>query len=468
MRSSASGSAATKSVHTRSTVAAASKVPGQACPDSLDGPPPPTSLTDGGRSGVPAMSPRLAPPAEGTERRLAVIDMGSNTFRLVVFRYRPAGPFQLVDEIRDAVRLSGGAGPEGLHPEALERAAHTTRLYAAFCAASEVDTVAAVATSAVRDAANRDEALAALSAEGALEVRVLSAEEEAWYGYLGAVNSTTLGDGHVLDLGGGSVQVSQVLGRSLGPGGVATPGRGAHDRGVPPRRAGRARPDQGAAAPRGALPGRRAVARRRRRPHGRRGRHDPHPGEHAPAPHPLPAGRAARVHPHPPRDRGPGRRHGRAAGERAQPPRRPQARPRRHHARGRGRDLDDPRPGGRGGDRDLRPGPARGRLLRAAPLPRRPAPGGRRAAPERDEPGRDVPLRHPPRHARHRAGPGGLRRARPPGPAAAGPSRARAAVGGRDAPRRGRAGGLQRPPQARLLPGAQRRAAGLPRTRSWP
>ncbi len=50
----------------------------------------------------------------------------------------------------------------------------------------------------------------------ALPVRVLSAEEEAWYGYLGAVNSTTIGDGHVLDLGGGSVQVSQVVGRKLG------------------------------------------------------------------------------------------------------------------------------------------------------------------------------------------------------------------------------------------------------------
>ena len=47
-------------------------------------------------------------------------------------------------------------------------------------------------------------------------MRILSAEEEAWYGYLGAVNSTTLGDGHVLDIGGGSVQISQVVGRKLG------------------------------------------------------------------------------------------------------------------------------------------------------------------------------------------------------------------------------------------------------------
>ena len=90
------------------------------------------------------------------------------------------------------------------------------RLYAAFCEAAGVDDVAPVATSAVRDAANAEEVLDALSAGGALPLRILSAEEEAWYGYLGAVNSTTLGDGHVLDLGGGSVQVSQVVGRKLG------------------------------------------------------------------------------------------------------------------------------------------------------------------------------------------------------------------------------------------------------------
>jgi exopolyphosphatase/guanosine-5'-triphosphate,3'-diphosphate pyrophosphatase len=160
------------------------------------------------------MASRLAPPAGG-ERRLAVIDMGSNTFRLVVFSHRAGGAFQLVDEIRDAVRLSGGAGPEGLRPEAIERAAHTARLYAAFCGAAEIDAVEAVATSAVRDAANRARALEALSAGGRLPVRVLSAEEEAWYGYLGAVNSTTLGDGCVLDLGGGSLQLTQVVGRGL-------------------------------------------------------------------------------------------------------------------------------------------------------------------------------------------------------------------------------------------------------------
>lgn len=162
------------------------------------------------------MSPRVALPAGGAERRLAVIDMGSNTFRLVVFRYRPGGAFRLVDEILDTVRLSRGAGPDGIRPEAVERAAHTARLYAAFCAAEHIDEVDAVSTSAAREAANRDAVLDALAAGGRLPVRVLSALDEARYGYLGAVNSTTLGDGWVLDLGGGSIQATEVRGRRMG------------------------------------------------------------------------------------------------------------------------------------------------------------------------------------------------------------------------------------------------------------
>lgn len=145
-----------------------------------------------------------------------MIDMGSNTFRLVVFRYRPGGAYRLVDELRDTVRLSAGAGPEGIRPEAVERAAHTARLYAAFCAAEHIDEVDAVTTSAARDAANRDAVLDALTAGGRLPVRVLSDIEEARCGYLGAVNSTTLHDGWVLDLGGGSVQATEVRGRRMG------------------------------------------------------------------------------------------------------------------------------------------------------------------------------------------------------------------------------------------------------------
>ncbi len=153
------------------------------------------------------------PPAGA--RHLAVIDLGSNTFRLVVFRYRPGGSFQLVDEVRETVRLSAGAREDGIQTEALGRARRATHLYAAFCRAAGIADIRALATSAAREAANRDEVLAALSADGQLPVRILDADEEARYGYLGVVNSTTLRDGYFLDVGGGSVQMGRVAGRHL-------------------------------------------------------------------------------------------------------------------------------------------------------------------------------------------------------------------------------------------------------------
>ena len=93
-----------------------------------------------------------------------------------------------------------------------------------------------MATSAIRDATNREELLTQAYKRGGLQLEVLSPEEEARYGYLAVVNSTSIGDGVALDLGGGSLQ--------LVPGGRA-PGarhalvaarRGAHDRALPARR----------------------------------------------------------------------------------------------------------------------------------------------------------------------------------------------------------------------------------------
>jgi exopolyphosphatase / guanosine-5'-triphosphate,3'-diphosphate pyrophosphatase len=150
------------------------------------------------------------------ERRIAVVDLGSNSFRLVVFRSRPGRSFALTDEIRESVRLSAGAEGGALQPEAIARAAAAARLYGTFCRTTGLDEVIAVATSAIRDAVNQEQVLAAIRAGGTgLDARVLSAEEEARYGYLGIVNSTTLDDGHFLDIGGGSVQVGRITRRVL-------------------------------------------------------------------------------------------------------------------------------------------------------------------------------------------------------------------------------------------------------------
>ena len=148
------------------------------------------------------------------ERKLAVIDLGSNSFRLVVFSWLPYAWWRRTDEIHEAVRIGEGLDAAGeLQPEPMERALETLELYAHFCRATGVDEVRPVATSAIRDAANREDFLAAAAERSGLEVRVLSTEEEARYGYLAAVNSTTLADGVALDLGGGSMQLTRVEGR---------------------------------------------------------------------------------------------------------------------------------------------------------------------------------------------------------------------------------------------------------------
>lgn len=148
--------------------------------------------------------------------RVAVIDMGSNSFRLVVFQYEPGSWWALADEIREATRVSAGMGDESvLQPEPVDRAIHTAAVFASFLEAQGVERVDAVATSAIRDAANRDELLAAIRDRCGLEVRVISGAEEAWYGYLAIANSTTLQDGFGIDVGGGSVQLMRIEGRRL-------------------------------------------------------------------------------------------------------------------------------------------------------------------------------------------------------------------------------------------------------------
>src|SRR5690242_13506320 len=136
------------------------------------------------------------------ERRLAVIDCGSNSFRLVVFTYTDAW-WKRTDEIHESVRVGEGLDATGeLQEGPMERALETLELYAHFCQATDIHHIRAVATSAIRDAANQKQFLKAARKRSGLRLEVLSGEAEARYGYLAAVNSTTLTQGVVLDLGG--------------------------------------------------------------------------------------------------------------------------------------------------------------------------------------------------------------------------------------------------------------------------
>jgi exopolyphosphatase / guanosine-5'-triphosphate,3'-diphosphate pyrophosphatase len=150
-------------------------------------------------------------------QRIAVADMGSNSWRLVVFGYEPGTPWwSLVDEIREAVRVGAGMGEEGvLRPDRIDRALHTAAVFASFCRASGIDQVEAVATSAIRDSVNGGELLDAIRDQTGLDPRVISGGEEARYDWLAIANSTTIEDGFGLDIGGGSIQTLRLEDRRL-------------------------------------------------------------------------------------------------------------------------------------------------------------------------------------------------------------------------------------------------------------
>ena len=154
--------------------------------------------------------------AEQPNRQVAVIDLGSNSWRLVVFTYAPDSWWKRTDELYETVRIGAGLGATGrLGDDAIQRGLETLGVFARFCAANGIDAddVHAVATSAIRDADNGREFVRAARAGHRPEDRGAAVEEEARFGYIAAVNTSTITDGAVLEIGGGSMQLIEVADR---------------------------------------------------------------------------------------------------------------------------------------------------------------------------------------------------------------------------------------------------------------
>jgi len=157
-------------------------------------------------------------------QRIAIIDLGSNTARVIVMNAIPGYAYRLEDEIREVVRLRQGMTRHGLSDDAMTRALFTLRLFTRFCRSLKVETVLATATSAVRDAANGSLFLERVQQETGLIIQVLDGEREAYYGVIGVLNEVPLTTGWVVDIGGGSAQISEVHDQRFGRGASLTLG----------------------------------------------------------------------------------------------------------------------------------------------------------------------------------------------------------------------------------------------------
>jgi exopolyphosphatase/guanosine-5'-triphosphate,3'-diphosphate pyrophosphatase len=142
--------------------------------------------------------------------RLAAIDMGTNSTRLLVADGEDgrAGPLSPIERHMHITRLGQGVNAaRRLHPDAIERTLAVLRKYRDIMDSSGVEGVRASATSAARDAANRDELLGPAAEILGTAVELLSGEEEGRLTFLGATTGLDAPAPHlVVDIGGGSTE----------------------------------------------------------------------------------------------------------------------------------------------------------------------------------------------------------------------------------------------------------------------
>jgi exopolyphosphatase / guanosine-5'-triphosphate,3'-diphosphate pyrophosphatase len=144
-------------------------------------------------------------------RVLGVIDLGSNTARLVIYSSTAEGGLRALMESKEVPRLGWKSRRDGaLSPAAIDRGVAAMKRFARLLAASGNPPTVAVATSATRDAPNGGEFLARVARETKIVPRVISGEEEARYGFLGVSSAFELQNDLVIDLGGGSLQAGRV------------------------------------------------------------------------------------------------------------------------------------------------------------------------------------------------------------------------------------------------------------------
>jgi exopolyphosphatase/guanosine-5'-triphosphate,3'-diphosphate pyrophosphatase len=160
--------------------------------------------------------PRLAVNARptrgaGDARRIAAIDVGSNSVRQIVADVTAEGGITVVDEMKAAPRLGAGLDETGLlGTRAMQAAAEAIGRMATLARQLGAQQIDAVATSAVRDADNANEFLTLVRQEAGITLRIIDGRDEAHLSYLSALAHFDLGQGRtvVMDIGGGSLELA--------------------------------------------------------------------------------------------------------------------------------------------------------------------------------------------------------------------------------------------------------------------
>jgi len=145
-------------------------------------------------------------------KRTAIIDIGSNSVRMVVFEKSSRFAFSLLHESKSRVRISEGAYADNgnLQPAAIARALTVLGEFLSIARSYGSRKLLCVATSAVRDAPNRAELLSRAKAQLGLQIKVIDGEKEAYLGGVAAANLLPAMEARTIDIGGGSTECASI------------------------------------------------------------------------------------------------------------------------------------------------------------------------------------------------------------------------------------------------------------------
>ncbi len=141
-------------------------------------------------------------------QRIAIIDIGSNSARLVISHIYKSGAYNMVFNQKESLRLAQKTDTDGnLSREAFDGALRIMQSFAFMCKQYKADKIIAVATAAIRNAKNGSQLTNEVAEKTGIHLHIISGNAEAGLSFLGVINTLPMKDGILFDLGGGSTEL---------------------------------------------------------------------------------------------------------------------------------------------------------------------------------------------------------------------------------------------------------------------
>jgi exopolyphosphatase/guanosine-5'-triphosphate,3'-diphosphate pyrophosphatase len=149
--------------------------------------------------------------------RVSVIDIGSNSVRMAIFEQNGKYAFSPIYEIKSGVRISENSykNSKNLQPQAIKRAYLALKEFVDISNSYNSSKIYCVATSAVRDAPNKDKFISLIKKKLNLNIDVIDGETEAYYGGVACANLLEPLEAVTIDIGGGSTELSRIKNQSI-------------------------------------------------------------------------------------------------------------------------------------------------------------------------------------------------------------------------------------------------------------